>query len=782
MAARQISPLREQLANKDRQNVLRRTRRVPHVQRTIRRSEVPAQLEDGWFLLKELKASIRVGKHKEPDELLEDELWVLLSEMGFPFLSADRTFTIQYGPTPAERQQIDVLAVDDECALIVECKAAQSSEPRRSNFKTTIEALGGKKPGLLRELRKAFGKPKLKVGFLLVTRNYQIPDADIARMSSLGIKHLSDRDIDYYRELTNHLGEASRYQFNADIFAGQDIPELDNKVPAIEGRMGSHKYYAFSASPATLLKLGFVLHRTKSVRLTPSYQRLIKKQRLTKIQSFVEGGGFFPNSLLVNIETSGKKLQFDRAGLESDNTIAKLGVLHLPPRYRSIYIIDGQHRLYAFSGSPLAKNTTLPVVAFVNLDRREQLRLFMEINENQKAVNRNLKNTLDADLKWDSGTLKDRADGIKKQLALDIGDEVQSPLFGRVQVGEDEKTEMRNITLEALLKGINRTRFIGKFKKNSIIENGWFYKGDSDQTLERTRSFLFASFRFSQERLSDEWRKMPSEGAILSINAGITAYIWLLHDIVEHGETNKLVDPLNDSPAEIVSQMSFLLDGFVEYIKGLSFEDRQILRSKYGSGADTRLWRCMQKGIAEFRPEFDPPGMKEYWQNQSKQFNLETFEKVGDIETFLKEEVRELLESHYGAQWLKRGIPGTLFEKLHADAAKKNREIEHASDEKTPWDCMYIVDYRSVMTYSSNWSALFHSAFTVPGNERAKKDDKTSWLVRLNTIRNQNTHEHSVTEDDYKFVLAVHSWLLEGDPDDIRAIAGSGSEALEPTT
>ena len=73
--------------------------------------------------------------------------------------------------------------------------------------------------------------------------------------------------------------------------------------------------------------------------------------------------------------------------------------------------------------------------------RGEQLRLFMEINENQKAVSKNLKNTLDADLKWNSSNLRERAEGLKKQLALDLGDEIRSPLYGRVLVGEDERSD-----------------------------------------------------------------------------------------------------------------------------------------------------------------------------------------------------------------------------------------------------------------------------------------------------------------------------------------------------
>jgi DNA sulfur modification protein DndB len=734
-------------------------------------------LEQGWYRLKELKTVVKVAKDKTFDEILEDDVWVLFSDMGFKFLSEGRNISVKYSDEDGGKQQIDVLAVDDECAILVECKAAE--ELKKGNFKETIEAIGGKKPGLIRELRYLFGKPKLKVGFVLITRNYQLSPSDLERIKSFKIRHLGDRDVAYYKDLASHIGEASRFQFHADLFADQDIPELDNRVAAIQGKMGGHTYYSFSIEPAKLLKLGFVLHRTKSVRLTPSYQRLIKKSRLNAIQTFVTNGGFFPNSLLLAIDSAGKKLRFDLSANQVEGSVTKLGVLHLPPRYRSIYVIDGQHRLYAYSGSEYASKNAIPAVAFVDLARSDQLRLFMEINENQKAVSKNLKNTLDADLKWDSPNLKDRADGLKKQIALDLGDEIHSPLYGRIQVGEDERTDLRSITLEGVLKGINRTALVGKYSKKSLLEHGLLDAGDSEKTLAKITAFLFAAFQFSQDRMPDEWRKRSDEGAILSVNFGVTAYIWVINDLLLHLVRQRKVSTLSDEPAHMLKEMEYYLDGLVEYMGALSFEERLGLKTKYGSGGDTRLWRCFQKGISDYRPDFQPAGMEEYWKNQSKQFNLDTYEKIGELESFLRTEVRDILQIGYGSAWLKKGIPATLFEKLYADAAKKNREIADQKDEKQPWDLMYIINYRDVMTYGPNWSNHFQKKFTIPGQERLKKEEKTGWLVRLNTIRNQNAHDHSVSEDDYRFVSAVHEWLVNDNSEEIVKLAEQSEAGTE---
>ncbi len=41
----------------------------------------------------------------------------------------------------------------------------------------------------------------------------------------------------------------------------------------------------------------------------------------------------------------------------------------------------------------------------------------MEINENQKAVSKNLRNTLNADTQWDSDNPNERRDAIKLRVA-----------------------------------------------------------------------------------------------------------------------------------------------------------------------------------------------------------------------------------------------------------------------------------------------------------------------------------------------------------------------------
>lgn len=753
-------------------------RSKPYIERRVRRAEFSGP-DDGWYVLDDtLKHQVKLASAKPRAEQFEDAVWCLLSRMGFRYLSRDRTCRIQYDAGAGAAQQVDVLAVDDECAVILECKCADGDTPKQATFKTDIEALQGKKPGLHREIRERFGKPHLKIAYVLATRNYILGPSDVDRLKALQIHHLSDIDFEYYQELVTHLGPAARFQFEADLFHGQDIRGIENRVYAVEASMGGVNYYSFTIEPERLLKLGYVLHRSKSIKILPTYQRLIKKGRLSSVRKFILNGGYFPNSLIVNIDSGGKSITFDPSTQSIDNSLSRAGVLHLPPRYRSVYIIDGQHRLYGYSGTGYGATNHVPVVAFVDLPREKQLRLFMEINENQKSVSPNLKHTLDADLKWDSKNLYERAEGVKKQLAQELGEDTASPLYRRILVGEDQRTEVKVITLEAILRGINLTKFVGRFTKDSVREQGYFNTGNSSSTVEKLRLLLSAYFRRIASDLPNEWERLPKDNGLLTINDGVTALIGIFGDIVDHMIKRDEIKPLSDGADKIVDVAATYFDSLSTFFDELSESDRVELRRKYGSGAPTRLRRIFQQAIHNERDDFSPPGMLEYWRDQSKLYNVETYSRVADIEMALRERVKEALQEAHGTMWLKKGMSEKLYTHLVTEAARKNRTIERDEDEKTPWDCLNLIHVREIFMHQAQWSTLFQKEFTIPGEDGRKKEEKTSWLVRLNTIRNNADHEYSVGKDDADYVGALHDWLILGDAE---AIKRQGSApAIDP--
>lgn len=715
---------------------------------------------EGWSVQKEYKTATRMKRLKPLDMAFEDEVWTMLAKMGFTFLNKDRNFRLPYSDNTNLTQQIDIFAADDETILIVECKST-AGDPKQSSFKETIEAIGGKKEGLLTTIRQLFPSCKHKVKFILATKNYYLSAQDTQRLENYGIIHFDEEIIKYYTDLTKHLGVSAKYQLLGSLFDGQIIPELDNKIPAIRGKMGGHTYYSFSIEPEKLLKIGYVLHRNKAnKKMMPTYQRLIKKTRLKAIQEFVEDGGFFPNSIIININADGRSLKFDQAANQEDNHISRIGILHLPKKYRSAYIIDGQHRLYGYADSEYKSKNCIPVVAFVNLDRKEQVQLFMQINENQKPVPKNLRNTLNSDLLWNSDNKNEQIKALKLQLALSLGEELNSPLYDRIIIGENAKTSTRCITIDTIRIGLDRGNFFGTFEKNAIKIDGTFYKGDNESTFDKIFPFLIACFNHIKTHLPGEWAKGDSGDGFLTINGNIESLLRLFSDIIDHLVKTKEINPKSDSIDRIFNEVSFYLDPLIDFYRGLPVEEKLEIKKSYGVGGRTKVWRTLQKEINKQRPDFSPEGLDRYWKDEDKRFNEESFKFIRDIETFMKEDFKCRLENSYGEQWFRTGVPKAVYDKTHALAAEKN--YEEKTDKYTPWDCLTLIDYRRIATYGSNWRDLFEKYYTKPGEEKiGNKEAKTEWMQKLEKIRNNNFHSYSVKEEEYNFLLELYEWLID---------------------
>jgi len=717
----------------------------------------------GWEIDREFKTKIRMKKLKPYDMVFEDEVWTTIAGLGFLHLNKDRKFRIPYSDDFTITQQIDVFAADEETILIIECKATDG-EPKKANFKEAIEGIGGKKEGILKVLKKIFPDSKHKVKFILATKNYVLSEPDKYRLDNFGILHFDEETVQYYQDLTKHLGLSARFQLLGNLFEGQTIPELQNKIPAIQGKMGGHVYYSFSIEPDKLLKIGYVLHSNKAnKKLMPTYQRLIKRARLKSVQEFVEDGGFFPNSIIIDINTNGKNVRFDKASPQVNTAISKIGILYLPKSYRSAYIIDGQHRLYGYANSEYKSKNTIPVVAFIDLARKEQVRLFMQINENQKAVPKNLRNTLNSDLLWNSENLNDQVKALKLQIAQDLGEEKSSPLYDRVIVGENPKTSTRCITLDTIKLGLDRSNFFGLFTKNSIKEDGTFYKGNNDDTYNAIFPFLKGCFAYMKEKMQQEWDKGESEDGFLTINAGVESLIRIFSDIIDHLTFNEYIKPKSDTTEKIVNEITYYLDPLIDYFNGLSSEQKLELRKSYGTGGRTRYRRILQRAINNVRSEFNPDGMKKYWTDEAKAFNEESFKIIRDLETYMKQDFKDRLQKLHGDNWFRTGLPKNVYDESIKRAADKNYEAKNKSEEVEPWNCLNIIDYRKIATYGKNWSELFEKHYTKPGEEKIRggKDAKTGWMQKLESIRNQNFHSYSVKADEYNFLCELNEWLIE---------------------
>lgn len=738
----------ERIVTGDELKRAKRERNTPFYTKTIFRSSLEDEAEDGWEFLSDFKnpKKVKVKKDKPQDEVFEDTVWTMFANLGFSSMNRDKHFVMSYGPASAQTQQVDVFAADEETVLFVECKSAQKLKD--GVFKKEIEALAE--------------YPDRKCKFIFATRNYRISHEDKERMQQLNIAHFDEKTIAYYQELARHLGTCARYQLLGNLFAKQQIKGMENRIPAIKGKMGGHTYYSFSIEPEKLLKIGYVLHRSEAnSSMMPTYQRLIKKSRLTAVRKFInEDHGYFPNSIIISIDSK-KPLQFDRSDKQVPNAVADLGILHLPQQYRSAFIIDGQHRLYGYSDSPYAMTNSIPVVAFENLDQTEQVRLFMDINENQKSVSKKLRNVLNADMLWDSPKEAERRDALRLKIAQDLGEKNTSPLYGRIDIGEEQSTPIKCVTIECIRIAINVGNFLSKYdRKNVLTQSGIFDTNDNDATLNLLYSFIERCMIYVKDSAPDGWDKGSANNGILTINNGIGGLIRPLNDIanclMERGEIN----PLKDTPEYMAKAAEYYLDPVCRFIKAMNDEVRSDIRKTYGGNGPMHCWRYFQRAISNERPEFKPDGLTKYWEDHGKEFNNESIDMMRRIESAVKKYVREKLEDRYGGKWINE-IPQAVFTAASKDASKHRYET---GEDKDFWDFVTIIGCRDIVVFGKNWSEIFEKKFTLPSELKkgGGKQAKVEWMVLIDKLQRRAIKSNfTVAKTEYQTLGEVYQQFEE---------------------
>ncbi|EHZ5706344.1 DGQHR domain-containing protein, partial [Enterococcus faecalis] len=495
--------------------------------------------------------------------------------------------------------------------------------------------------------------------------------------------------------------------------------------------------------------------------MMPTYQRVIKKSRLESIQSFVDEGGFFPNSLIINIDKQG--LLFDRSSSQVDDSISKLGILHLPNIYRSAYIIDGQHRLYGYANSEYATSNTVPVVAFVDLDKKEQVKLFMDINENQKAVSKNLRTTLQADLLWESDNVQERQLALKCRIAQRLGEDFDSPLYGRIIIGENSKTEDQCIKLDTIKRALDKSNFLDMYDRHgeSLLRKGTFDTGNNEETMHKLLK-LFKETLFYIKNNVEEWDTSDLSNRFVVINPGIYSLIRVIDDVINYYTEVENQEILDLTQEGLMYYIQPFLDSIVNFFDNVTEEAKNRLKSMYGGKRDIFYWRTLQLSISNEIIGFRPDGMEKYWRDNDKRFNDESYNMIRETEKFLNTDFKNKLESYYGEDWFKLGLPKKVYDESIKLAASKNYNKKR-NEEVEPWSCLNTIHYREIAIHGKNWGEIFSIPYTMPGEESISggKNAKTKWIEKFSRIRNENHHTYSISEEEFLFLKQVYEWLID---------------------
>lgn len=739
----------------------RKKRGPEYVEEKFQFVEEADRLKEGWKRVKVLGKGkyVRMRREKDIGSAFEDKVWMLFARMGFSHLNATAKFTLHFGRSG--HQQIDIFAVDSECIVIVECKAA--AEKCLKTYKKEIEALGGQKKELEEAARVKF--PGRRVKFIWATQNLYKSKADEARLSDYGILHFNEEAIAYYNDLATHIGSSAKYQLFARLFAEERIVGFDNKVYAIRSILGNVKCYTFAIEPSRLLKLGYVLHHhSANEDMMPAYQRLIKKSRLRQIKEFIEQGGYFANSLIVSVCTRGRPMRFDVRDSQIPNANSSIGILHLPEIYRSVYIIDGQHRLYAYSDSTLADKHTIPVVAFENLDKREQLRLFMDINENQKSVPKSLRATLSSAMLWDSEDPEERRLAIASQVAQRLEDDASSVLKGRIIVGENEQSSMRKVTINAIQDALKRSGFFTKFLK---VKGDWvadrigmFDFDNNDKTFDYLFSFFILCFDQIKERCPSAWQMTDEQHTILITNRGIQAVIRLVGDIVSYLHEKKIIgDPRTMEVEDLAERVIEYLEPWFFYVNNIKEQDRKSLRVNLGAKADNIFLHEFQKAVRGKYKDFNPEGLSDYLLNETRQYNDETLSNIQKIQEVVLNLFDEKLWNNITADQQLKAFPKKTYQRLTQVIGEYN--YGHDVDDGDFRMFVTLGELQNLALDPKYWAA-FENVLSDPSVKRtASKKKKTAWMGMVDSVAKRlEKKTYSVPASVAQAVARIYEWLV----------------------
>lgn len=444
-----------------------RTRNDRYERASVSKKLEADYLADGWELDKYLKYKAKFRRPKSVDEMLENQVWRLMYLLGYHELNEGRQFTVTVKRRGAEalQKQVDVFAKDDETVIVAECKA--SKRMTRRSLQKDLEEFGSLKSAFANSIKKHYGKDyKPKIIWMFCTRNiiWSKPDKD--RAAGHRIHIVTERQLGYYLQIADHLKGAARYQFLATFLQGQKIPALANKrVPAIRGKLGGKRFYCFVTTPRDLLKIAFINHRSLDhPDGAPSYQRLVSRTRMKQIKTFLEKGGFFPTNLLLNLNTPAR---FEATASDKESGIT-YGHLLLPDKYRSVWVIDGQHRLYGYAQlGEKAQKQNIIAIAFEQMTKEQEADLFVTINHEQITVPKNLLTDLKGELRWGSKIPSERIAAVSARLVRLLDQDIGEPFHGRVTRQGITATEDVCLTMPALVDGLRHSGLIGRSALNN---------------------------------------------------------------------------------------------------------------------------------------------------------------------------------------------------------------------------------------------------------------------------------------------------------------------------
>lgn len=741
---------------------------------SVDHSLVSNYINEGWEeFTRPLRTKTQLRKIKSYSKQFEDDVWCQFYELGYRNMNFDDKLYLPFSNVDSERKQIDIVAINDETAFLVECKSSEKFK-KAPSYKDEFELLGLRLDGFKKVLQQLYGR-HLKIKYIFATKQLRMESdsEDMKRLISTGSFYYNNNTYNYINSLIKTYKGVAFYQFLGLVFKNELINKDRIDIPAIKGEMGNKTYYMFSIEPSLLLKLGFILHRTKvNESEFPTYQRLLIPSRLSGITKFIDDGGYFPNSIILNFCNKKHKVQFEASAKLADSKSC-FGTLKLPNSYGIAYIIDGQHRIYGYANSKYINTNTIPVVAFEDLETSEQLKIFMDINENQKAVSPSLRLDLEEDLYWDSERADSRIKALRSSIIKDLSNSQSSPLFEKISVGEDKS----NLSFKPFSTALSSSDLLPSAKGNQYSANTLMYSlydvSNHDYNKEMLKckknivGLLSLSYDFVEQDYLEIWK---DEKSFILSNRGTFAFICLIDSLNKHLVDNKTITKTDEYDKRF-SHMKVYLKSLLDYLKNeITDEEREKQLSLLGAGADTKWLRFFQSIINKKNSDYYPVELLDWNERQDEELQNKGRSLGVEIEKRMKRIVLANMKMLYGEDWeleinsIKRECQSRAEQEM-----EKNYK-EGLGRKLIDWTEMFnINDYKSII--EKYWTkspdkpidgfTTFEKEFSIDtGEGLGSKAKSLKWISFFNSYRNlwahEGTKEKRLNKEEVQFIEKVH--------------------------
>ena len=680
--------------------------------------------------------------------------------MGFTYLSGPKGAKLTTGSAEDPlTNQLDVVALDREVSVSIECKSS-TVQARRRLLQLEMAKHAQLRLAFQQSVQRQWPsdeKRALVVAFF--THHAELSDTDRARAQQAQIVLLDDHDLVYYEELATQVGAAARFQFLADLLPGRPIAGLKATFPAVRTKMGGFQCYTFAATPDFLLKVAYVSHRSKGrASDVDTYQRMMRRSRLRKIADYIRDKGMFPTNIVLSLEKDerGRKARFEPAEQKGEGAAeGTFGWLHLAPSYKSAWIIDGQHRLYAYSGLPEAKSSRLAVLAFAGLPADLQAQLFIDINAEQKSVRRSLLQELYAELHWSSDNEMERISALISKTIQVLGEARDSPLFDRIRLTDSARTNLRCLSITTFFSILDKPGFFYmSVKGGKVFEPGPLWTPDMNASLSRSTKVLDQWFKWIRDGAPDWWAlgaEVPGGG--LAMNDGIAVCLQILRSALEALDAKGARLPRLPTD-ELISEMRAYGEALGSYFGGLSPEQQQTFRELRGVQGQTRGARHAQRAIRGLVPDFNPSGLDEFMRQEEANTLDRAEDCIRQIETTLQQFVVSKLKDEFtGApeEWWFEGVP----EQIRKQVRQRMEEEKAANQSQEAF--FDLIHYRAII--QKNWN-LFQSSLAY--GKKGDREVRTAWIVKVNDLRKIVAHASRggmVTLEQLEELEGYRTWL-----------------------